>query len=169
MLPALVAAAGCGRLGFDTTPAVDATLDEDAPSDATTDTATPDALLDAPTAACLSNTAYVAVGGQAHRYRQVTAAATWDAARQACSTDGAYLWIPDDAGEANALDGDWIGITDAAIEGTWLTVRGDTATYLPWLAGEPDGGSSENCGRTDGTGFEARECVDVRDYVCECE
>lgn len=57
----------------------------------------------------------------------------------------------------------------SATEGTWLTVRGTPATYLPWIVGEPDGGTAQNCGRTSSTGFEARECIDLRDYVCECE
>ncbi|MCX6879168.1 MAG: lectin-like protein [Verrucomicrobia bacterium] len=38
----------------------------------------------------------------------------------------------------------WIGLSDAATEGTWLWSNGSAATYSRWLAGEPSGGTSEN-------------------------
>lgn len=38
----------------------------------------------------------------------------------------------------------WIGLSDAATEGTWLWTDGTAASYARWLAGEPSGGATEN-------------------------
>jgi hypothetical protein len=161
----LLFACGCGRIGFATgSEAIDASdaprADAGAPGD--------DGPRDA-NAACQANPAYVAVGGLAHTYRQPAALITWDEARLDCANDGAFLAVMNDAMEAAALDGDWIGLTDVEVEGVWLTVNGEPAPYLAWVAGEPDGGTAENCARNDTLGFEARACTDLRDYVCECE
>ena len=82
--------------------------------------------------------------------------------------DGADLWVFDDVVEQSAFTGDWIGITDELTENVWRTVDGTVASFLPFLAGEPDGGTDENCLRNESNGFEDRECTDQRDYVCEC-
>lgn len=116
--------------------------------------------------ACLTNPAYTTMGTS--RYREGAPAVTWAAARADCVADGADLWVPNNATEQNAWTGDWIGITDMATEGTWLTVDGTPATFLPWDLLQPDGGTAENCGRSSGSGFEDRDCADGRDYVCEC-
>jgi hypothetical protein len=38
----------------------------------------------------------------------------------------------------------WIGLTDAADEGTWVWANGENAAYRNWAHGEPNGGRSEN-------------------------
>ena len=118
--------------------------------------------------ACLSNPAYKTSAGSPNRYREGVPTVTWQAAQADCVADGARLWIVDSAEELNAWTGDWTGVTDLATEGTWLTVEGTPAIYLPWQAGQPDGGGGEDCVRADSAGFEDRNCADLRDYVCEC-
>lgn len=168
--PYLLLAAGCGRLGFD---ARRVDLDgppSDGPTDApAVDAPSIDARIDP--AICRTDPRYGSLGGLPHRYRLVSLQVSWSQARAACESDGAYLAIPSDAAEVPVLDGDWMGLTDAAAEGQWLTVRGAAAPFLPWGTGEPAGGTDKNCARLDnGTGLlEARDCTDGRDYVCECD
>ena len=38
----------------------------------------------------------------------------------------------------------WVGLSDAAAEGTWKWADGTTLNFNRWLSGQPDGGSSEN-------------------------
>ena len=154
----LTLAAGCGRIGFD-------------PTDAVTDAQRDAPVADSSPASCTRDSRYEAVSGLASRYRTGTVDLAWAAAQADCEADGAHLPILDDVVEATAgVLGDWVGVTDAAGEGIWLTVAGAPAPYLPWIPGQPDGGTGENCARLeDGPGkLEDRECIDVRDYSCEC-
>jgi hypothetical protein len=165
--PFLFALAGCGRLGF-------AELD-DRDSGATGDGGPGDGsagdAIDAPDqpAACATNPQYL-LGDNGVRYHQLALFRTWDQAQEICAAEGAHLPIIDDAMEAQeSLINDWVGITDVLVEGEWRTVKGDLATFLPWAAGEPGGGTTDNCGRIDNSGvLEARECIDLRDFSCEC-
>jgi hypothetical protein len=157
----LVLVCGCGRIGFDppaqTTPIIDAGGDGNSGGEMTT------------IAPCLTSQAYAMPQGLSRRYREGNALVTWAAARAACMADGADLWVPTTLTEAITLTGDWVGITDVASEGVWLTVDGDLATFLPWEAGQPDGGQAEDCARNASGSFEDRDCTDLRDYVCECD
>jgi uncharacterized repeat protein (TIGR02543 family) len=38
----------------------------------------------------------------------------------------------------------WVGLSDAAAEGTWKWADGTTLNFNRWLSGQPDGGSGEN-------------------------
>jgi hypothetical protein len=118
--------------------------------------------------------------GSTHRYRLVSIPATWPEARDACADDGAYLAIPDTATEAMVIgvfSQGWIGITDAQVEGTWVTVSSAPAPYLGWATGEPDNDTTEapagqDCGVLIG-GFGQLDdsyCTDARThpFVCEC-
>lgn len=158
--------AGCGRLGFDE-PAVDAPTGLDVP-----DVMDDAAVGDAPAARCKTDARYRVVSGFTSTYLDSVQDASWDDARAACVADGAHLAIAETAGEASlAAIGDWLGISDVAVEGEWRTLDGALATYLPWAAGQPDGGATENCVRLDDATqtIEDRACADLRDYTCECE
>ena len=52
--------------------------------------------------------------------------------------------------------------SDVAEEGTWRHSNGDVMTYLPWLEGEPSGGSDENC-----IIVEVRNPYSFQDYHCD--
>jgi hypothetical protein len=97
-------------------------------------------------------------------------------------SDGAYLAIPDNAAElmaittAAAAARTWIGIEDQQTEGTYVTVKGSAATYLPWntATGEPDnpgGGGGEDCvSALMATPTIATDrCNLTYPAVCECE
>lgn len=115
-----------------------------------------------------------------HRYLRLGAIATWVNQRAACTltTTSAYLAVPDDAAELQELatiaaaTPFWVGIYDMANNGTYVTVRGAPATFLPWASGEPDSGP-EDCV----AGASATQLMDDRCdngnaryvAVCECE
>ena len=99
---------------------------------------------DTPMASCPAG--YAALPGAGpHLYKRAATSASWQAHMTACATDGAnaYLAIPGTTAELAALLGHaagsvWVGITDTATEGTFQTVRGAIATFLPWAMNEPD-------------------------------
>lgn len=167
-LLAMLVLSGCGRLGFDDVllGVQDAQEPDGPPGDGPP---ADDGPHDAPAVrACHGDARYVPSAGLASTYREVDLQTSWAQARADCMADDADLWVVESALEQAAFDGDWIGITDVATEGVWLKVDGTPATFLPFEVGQPDGGASENCLRTDSAGFEDRECTDDRDYVCEC-
>lgn len=115
---------------------------------------------------------YVPVAGQVNRYRELVNQG-WQEALDVCAADEAHFAIPDDAAEISAIQlgvGAWIGISDIAIEGVWITVDARPATYLPWGANEPSGGTNENRVELYVSTFNDLNCVDHRrNALCECE
>jgi len=87
---------------------------------------------------------------------------------------------PDDLAELDALDaisqngstpGYWVGISDAATEGTWLTVLGAAATYLPWKPApnaQPNGGTADNCVVGAASELWDVNCGLTYPFTCEC-
>lgn len=131
----------------------------------------PDAAPDANTG-CPSG--YEALAGiTGHRYRRL-AAAGWSNQRTLCGNEPAnvFLAIPEDDVELAALIAfagtQWVGISDAALEGTFVTVLGAPATFLPWAAGEPDNAGNQDCVRAAGTKLETAGCGGTLPAVCEC-
>lgn len=119
---------------------------------------------------------FVALGGQAHRYRRITTTADWTQQRLVCESFGTYLVVPDDVAELQAVTTFaanatiWVGIADANGTGTYTTVLGSAATFLPWAAGEPTTGGNMHC-VLDGANTQTYSnelCTVVEPAVCEC-
>jgi hypothetical protein len=120
-------------------------------------------------------------GGQGnHVYRVLTATSGWDTQRAACAADGAnaYLAIPGDANELAAIASllqqtqtFWVGISDQQTEGTYLTVKGDAASFLPWESGQPNNTGNSDCVEASSTQhtYNDRSCGAPERAVCECE
>jgi hypothetical protein len=151
----------------------------DAGLDAPGDDAASDAATDAPIAA-LCPAEYVTItGGQGtHRYRLVNMAENWQAQRAFCAatSTAAYLAIPDDQNELNAIQTlgaatqVWVGITDAATENTWLNVKGMPQTFLPWDTGQPnDVNPGQDCVAVQNNRLRDERCSSNYRAVCECE
>jgi hypothetical protein len=139
------------------------TLPNEPPADA------PGVPEDSPPVVCSS---FTENGG---RYYKKLPAAGWTNQRSACGMmpGNVFLSIPDDDAELAALiaiaGGElWIGISDAAAEGVYVTVQGGAATFLPWASGEPDNQGNQDCVRTKGAGIETATCGAPAVAVCEC-
>jgi lectin-like protein len=162
----LILLTGCGRISFDLLGTDDAPTGDGVQGDGPVGDGPPS---DGPQVrACHTDARYTGAAGLANTYREGTNLITWPQARIDCMADDADLWVVDSANEQSAFTGDWTGISDATVENEWRKLDGTVATFLPFLTGEPDGGDSENCIRTDPSGFEDRDCDDLRDFVCEC-
>jgi hypothetical protein len=137
-----------------------------------------DAGIDAGTDALACPAGYVLNARTGSFYRVVGTTATQAAAVADCADDGmgTYLAIPDDLAESNELDrlatnDAWLGITDAAVEGTWLTVRGAAQTFFRWDPGpplQPDGGDLEDCAFVRNASWADVDCALAKPYICEC-
>jgi hypothetical protein len=129
---------------------------------------------------------YVAVSGQAHMYKVLATNAVWNGQSSACTATSAnaYLAIPDDATELAALDTlagatatYWVGVSDSATEGTWLTVKNAPQTFLPWAPGHPTTtppNNSDDCVHVVTANQPAQQFVDDKcnmqlPAICECE
>jgi hypothetical protein len=118
-----------------------------------------------------------------HRYRRLGTAQTWVMQAAACTqtSASAYLAVPDNAAELAELatiandTPFWIGITDSAVNGTFVTVRGAPAPFLSFGAGEPDNNVNppEDCVlATSSTQMADDRCDNGNAKfvaVCECE
>lgn len=137
--------------------------------------------IDTPSGGCPAG--YNALPGiTGHVYKLVTAADDWTKQQAACrlTSASANLAIPDDAAELMALDtlagaitAYWVGVTDSATEGTWLTVLGTPQTFLPWEPPAPDnaaGGTGEDCveALTALHKFNDERCNTSLPAICEC-
>lgn len=120
-------------------------------------------------------TGYSTYGGTC--YKIVTSATnSWSAARSACQADGAELVDIIDASEMSLINSirtwqTWIGLTDAAVEGTWISsMRGVAATFFDWGPGEGATNASENCVFINNAGEMADQACTggaSKQYICE--
>ncbi|GFG32041.1 hypothetical protein Cfor_06834, partial [Coptotermes formosanus] len=94
---------------------------------------------------------------ESHYFRAHPEATPWVEARDICEKEGAHLAIVNSEAEAKFLSSLWtsssdwafIGTHDLYVEGTYVTIYNETlhdAGYDRWYVGEPNGGTSENCG-----------------------
>ena len=120
---------------------------------------------DAPPGGC--PTSYGSLAGAPNVYRSLPVAGKWVDQQILCVADGAYLVIPDTAGELTAVTtlggiGIWVGISD--------TVQGTAATVLPWAAGQPDDDPpGEDCvSASSATEISDERCTLQKTAVCEC-
>lgn len=132
---------------------------------------------DTPMATCPAGYATLP-GAGTHMYKRAATSASWQTHMTACATDGAnaYLAIPDNSAELAAVialaNADvWVGLTDTATEGTFQTVRGQIATFLPWASSEPDNNGNQDCvGAQKSSGkLETLACTTSHVAICECE
>lgn len=195
-----------GGVGGDDDGAGDATTDDDAttgdPDAADPDAASPDAATDAPTDAAIDATrpdagvplcplGYAPINGSETQYRIVEVNVPWAAAAADCNDDDdlvsgitghTHLVVVGSAAEKTLLTNQpsgntWVGLTDAAAEGTFVWVTNEDTNGFPmvgmqppWDAGDPDGGAAENCVRFKNSfDFEDKPCGDSDSYVCECD
>lgn len=148
-----------------------------------------DAMVDAPAPGNCKST-YAALGSSAHRYRVISAPATWNTQRGICNADGStsYLAVPNDQTELTALAAApsaarfWVGIDDQAAEGTYAMQRGGTlsATDMMWdlvaVPPEPNntpssGGGQADCvnGQMSNSKLADDNCTKTFPAICECE
>jgi hypothetical protein len=113
---------------------------------------------------------------------------TWDGAELDCEDDGAgtHLAVPETQDERDALADAitsasfWIGVTDRAATGTYVSVVGGE-WFAEWYVNnnpQPDQGIGEDCVSLAGSlhaDTQARRrnfdesCVGAKPYICECD
>lgn len=132
--------------------------------------------LEAP--ACTGGDAQLEFGG--HCYVHVPGAGNFAAAQAACDALGMHLVTITSDAENDAIvnafthAGDYIGHTDAMIEGEWMTVTGEIrvtgedGVYTNWGGAEPNNSGGEDCAhfRADGL-WNDIDCSATQDAICE--
>lgn len=110
-----------------------------------------------------------------HFYQRIDAEENWNNAKTSCANLGAYLatitsqsendWIQETLSTGNQI---LIGGTDAAIEGTWTWITGETWSYTNWNYGEPNNADNEESLEILSTGKWNDIPNDItRPYLCE--
>ena len=88
-----------------------------------------------------------------HAYKRFDAIKTWTQAKNACVKLGAHLVTITDQAEddwifqkklASSSALTFIGGTDTQKDGVWKWVTDEPFSYIDWMAGNPNGGTSEN-------------------------
>ena len=128
-----------------------------------------------PDAAAACPASYARIPGIGPTWSEPKPPASWVSARSSCLAEGGHLAVPLSQLEALALvehgGGDllWVGISQLELPGTWTTVAGVPATFLPWDAqsNEPDG--SGPCARLEPDAeLSDVDCQQTFAFVCEC-
>lgn len=136
---------------------------------------------DAPKPGCPPD--YVRLGQLSSSYKiygwSSTKGRSYANAQAMCTSAGTHLAIINSLEEGTALweaiplnsrsPYFWEGISDAGTEGTWNTVLGQPAAYLPWAPGQPSGGSAANCALANRDNIYDWFCGSRYPFACECE
>lgn len=158
--------------------------DAAAPVDAPIDT-TPDADPFLAIAMQCMAVGYVFEAGPNGYYRPIIMAGqglSWINAQADCADDVAnatHLIVLSTTAEVTYMDqllanDAWVGLSDRApsVEGTFVTVTGETGDQRPFLPGEPNnGGGNEDCVVMRGAngGLDDVPCGNNFRYLCECD
>lgn len=108
-----------------------------------------------------------------HCYLVNRTAATWASAQATCKAAGGGLATITSASENYFVymltqSSVWIGATDSASEGSYVLADGTAMIFNAWAAGEPNGGTSENCAQMTPAGYwNDLDCNALRAFVCE--
>lgn len=108
-------------------------------------------------------------------YRRVNTNANWANAEADCADDvpgATHLVVISSAAENVFIKATlgWVGLTDRAVEGTFVPVTDEINDVRTWEPGKPDGGNRENCVAMRTTqGLDDQDCPNTHTYVCECD
>jgi len=160
--------------GFCVLSSVEATVDSirwiDAPTSDADDLAT----------ACTA-AGYTYEAGLDGYYRVVAAGASWTDAKNACAADvpgKTHLIVLSTSAEVsfatNPSFASWIGLSDLAAEGQFVTVTGEIGDQRPWNTGEPNNGAGlaggEDCVILNPAAkLDDKACGLAFRYTCECD
>jgi hypothetical protein len=117
-----------------------------------------------------------ALGGSlygGHCYIVNRTATTWAAAQSTCKSSGGNLAIVNNGSENYYIysitqTAVWMGANDNATEGSFVWADGTAMSFSAFAAGEPNGGTSENCIQMTPTGYwNDLSCSESRAFVCE--
>lgn len=121
-------------------------------------------------------TGYTSTAGLSSLYRSVGTGKSWLDAQADCSDDVAgatHLIVLSSTAEVSFMASQlgWVGLSDRATEGTFVTVTGETGDQRPFASGQPDnGGGSEDCVQLKSGGrLDDDQCGNSHRYVCECD
>ena len=119
---------------------------------------------------------YAVDAGSGGVYRAVATGTSWTNAQADCKDDVAnatHLIVLSTPAEVTfmATKLGWIGLSDRAAEGVFVTVTGETGDQRPFGNGQPDnGGGDENCVEMiSGGKLNDDQCGNNKRYVCECD
>jgi MYXO-CTERM domain-containing protein len=116
-----------------------------------------------------------------HSYLFCSDLKTWTEAEFACEGMGYELasiedglensWLWSEAELYNDATAWWFGLSDQAVEGSFVWMDGSTPVYTSWRSGEPnDFNGAEDCGKfTDDAGglWNDGNCADAWSFICE--
>jgi hypothetical protein len=112
-------------------------------------------------------------------YCHRTSSQTWANAASACVAWGGQLAALSTKAETDFVNARltsygakdvFIGGTDAAVDGVWKWVNGESWSYTNWLPGEPSTAALDDCValRAGGAfGWDATNCNGKEHYLCE--